>query len=244
MQTQQNYYELRGTYPLIAPILVQGVIGSNFPFTEIATPYGVVRQCAEDIRIVNNARDVALGFEAIAPIERGQAVENVAPFVATIAEHTKDEIWFSNGTVTFAFNFVGGTWRMLGVGLNAIYYEDDTGVIQAATATNVVSMEAEGVFTDLGSPIAIEWQTPSVMINSGMQTLVQRAYFHINTQNQKVTPVVLVDDAEYTYPVIETADSQIVEMPIQKSGRRIGFRFTGNLTQRVFLAGVDWDDQL
>lgn len=244
--TTKYIYPLSGSYPAIAiDDHIQGALGTTAPFSVAQTPFGIVYQSSEDIRIFSRAVNEALGFQALAPIERGQVAENVAPFVALIAEHTKDEVILSNGQVSFGFYFPAQTWRMLGVGLNAIYYEDDTGIIQAATSGAVLNFENQDVYTDNGIPIQVEWQTPGILLNEGQKALTQRVFIDVDCNGQSLTPTLLVDEALspnfYTMPAITNMGRGTIEIPFQKSAKIFSVRLTGNPIQRVTFYGIAVD---
>jgi hypothetical protein len=96
-------------------------------------------------------------FANLAPIFRGRTVENVTPFKPVWGALTRDEIFFGDGTVTFA---LGGqspktlldspayVWRMLGQALNCAYYEKDDDEILASFGANTLLFEHVGALND------------------------------------------------------------------------------------------------
>lgn len=242
--TENYIYPLNGDYPDIVPgDHVEGALGAPLgqAFTIIDTPYGIFYQAAEDIRIFSRARNVPVGFEALAPIERGQSAENVSPFTAVIAASTKNEIWFSDGVVTFAYAPIQDVWRMPGFGASAFFYEDDTGIIEASVGGSVVSVEAIGALTDGTSPIPIEWQTPSELLDDTQQTMTKRIFIDVNCNGQVLTPTLLVDNLDIALPAITGSGRMTIPIAKQKAGRLLGIRITGNVVQRVELFGI-WSE--
>lgn len=155
--SQQNVWLVEGSYPALTTSQLKNALGTEFPYTVVSGQNGVYYRAADGIRMFDRGGSVLAGFPAIAPILRGNTVENVASFQPVWAALVRDEIFFGDGTVTFG---LGGqspvslidapqyVWRMLGQGLQCAYYERSVDEIIASFGGNVVLWEVYGVLSD------------------------------------------------------------------------------------------------
>jgi hypothetical protein len=240
--TSRFVYPLTGTPPAMAPLdAIIGAEGTSWPFTVVPTPFGIFYRAISGLRLFNNAANDLVGYVALGPIERGQTVENVLPFGAVIANAARDEIVFSDGITSFALGMSTRTWRIIGLGFNAIEYHDEMQIVHVATPGAVYDLEVDGVTTDNGAPINVEWQTPSVQLDGTQNTMTKRIFLDIDCGGQVLTPVLLVDGTEYTLPDITNVSRSTIPIPYQVGGRVIGIRLFGALTARVSWYGV-WSE--
>ena len=81
------------------------------------------------------------------------------------------------------------------------------------------------------TPIFIEWQPPSVLLDEGREALCQRFYVDIDTGGEFLRLTILVDNVDYVYPLlIHTNGRQTLEIDYQISGRIYSIRLQGALT--------------
>lgn len=220
--TARRIIRLNGQYPAFTPVVCYVEGGTQFPFTVFATEQDVFYRSTEGIRAFNWGADRLYAFEAIAPIQRGQTVEDVPPFYPTVAGVGRDEIYFSDQTsLTLALNHVRPFWRTFDLPITAITYEDETGEVIASYGGNVYLFEHQSFG---GTPIAFDFevQTPSVELSNAMQNLSQRVYLDINTANQIVTPSLLVDGGTFALPAVTTNGRATIEIPYQAPGHVFG----------------------
>jgi len=221
---------------------IRGAVGTRRPFTVKATELGIIYEAVDGIRLFNMTNAVLVGFAALAPILRGQAAENVAPFTALIAEVCRDEVIFSDGAVSFGLGLNAGAtvWRMLGAGMKALFYEQDSGEIVASFGARTLLYEKSGTFNDAGAAIPIEWQTPSLLLNAGSIAMTKRIWLDVNLAGEQLTPTLLVDNAEIVMPRITNAARGMIVIPFQRAGKLLGLRLTGSVGQhRIELFGIE-----
>ena len=238
--TSKYVYPLTGVYPdIVVGDHIQGSVGTDAPFTVIETPEGIVYSSEGFINTFSRSANGPLDLEALDPIFNGRAVENVAPFSAIIAEHVDIEDFFSDGNIILAYNLLSQSWRIVRrAPCTALYYEDDTGVLQAAIGANVVSLEDETQVTDLGIPIPVEWQTGSFLLDATDTTLVKRVWIDVALNGQQLVPTLLMDNNEYPMPIITGAGRTAIPIPFQRAGKLLGIRLVGALSQRVEWFGL------
>jgi hypothetical protein len=220
--TSRRIIRMNGQYPSFTPVVAYVEGGTQFPFTVFATEQDVFYRSTEGIRAFNWGSDRLYAFEAIAPVQRGQTVEDVPPFYPTVAGIGRDEVYFSDETqLTMALNHVRPVWRTFDLPITAVTYEDETGEVIASYGGNVYLFEHQS-FT--GTPIAFDFevQTPSVELSNAMQNLSQRVYLDIDTANQIVTPSLLVDGGTFVLPAVTTNGRATIELPYQAPGHVFG----------------------
>jgi len=239
--TTNGIYRSNGTYPNISfeKVFTEG--GTNFPFTVLSTDKDVFYRGYDGIRRFTWGANQLIAFEAIAPVLRGETVEDVPPFYPTVCGLMRDEVMFSDGVTSMALSHEHFVWRSFDVGFSAMIYEEETGEIVASYGGNVYLWEHQSF---AGAPLAFDFevQTPSVEPDPSRSTQTKRLYVDIDTVSQKVTPTLLVDNKDITLPAIVTPNRQTIEIPYQYPGRVIGVRFTAtpNLGQvQIYRVSAD-----
>ena len=78
----QGVYIIQGSYPAFSPTILKGGLGTSWPYTVVVAQNGVYYRGPDGIRMFDRGGSILAGFQAIAPILRGRASENVQPFYA------------------------------------------------------------------------------------------------------------------------------------------------------------------
>jgi len=239
--TTKGVFQIKGEYPSFSAVPFLGVRGTTLPFAIVVMDRGIVYQGEDGIRLIDHSESNLVGFENIAPILHGQAAENVTPFTAVIGARAHDEVFFSDGNVMFALLWQNGqwSWRMVNLGFNAIYQEQDTGEIVSSFGGKVYLYEHIGLFADDGTPITVEWQSPSIQLSEDSVVQVKRVFLDINLAEQVATPTFLLDGVEYPLPNITNSARSVIEIPWQKTGRLFGIRLNSNITRRIEWFGAE-----
>lgn len=214
-------------------------------FSVVSTPMGIIYHASDgNLRLFDATQSVLAGFEAIARLLQGEALEDVPAFEPVIAESTTREVFFSDATATtLALNMTDASWRVAGGPNTAFYFEPDTQRLVAGEAGVVVIKEQAGLLTDAGTPINFEIETMATLTDAVHEGLVQRVYFDVNTQDQLLTPTLVLDNDEIVLPPFRTASrpAQSVEIVVGRWGRVIGVRLAGSLTAQVEVFGIEAD---
>lgn len=245
--SQAHLYQIQGDGTVFTYTEVAGVIGTIDPFSVEVTPIGIFYQAKDGLRLFNGIESRLIGEAHLGAIYRGETIEGVGPFEGVDAAYGKNQYLVTDAVgQTLAFNYVDGTWRYFGLGLGTIFYEPDTGLVIATLAGKVVILEDNLVETDNGASIPFEVEIPSVATSIEHTGLFQRLYLKLNTQNQLLTPTIIIDGVEYVVPVISTASAPgssgtTIEIPIMRNGLSVGVRLAGNLTKRVEVVEVAAD---
>lgn len=241
--TESKIFQIAGTGTegIFNPIEFKGVPGTNQPHTVVPTPIGIIYQAHDSIRVFNGVVSTPLAEEPLEGIFTGETREHVAGFVGVVACYNGKEYVISNTTHTLACDLAKRTWRDLGVGANALYFEEDTGATQISFSNKVYTFEDNGVASDDGTAISFEVQTPSV--NSGEKDLglARRLYISADTGGQSLTPSLVLDNSVVALPPFSTTSRETVEWVIMRSGRTFGIRIEGNVSAKVKIYKIDLD---
>ena len=241
VMTQKNIYRITGDAEPFVPRKVHKCPGTIYPYTVVVTPFGVVYQSFDGIRLFDGNTSTLIGFEAIGPLFRGQTLENIAAFVGTVATYAKEEYIVSDGTVTLAINLRLGTWRELGVGCSALYTEEDTPNVIASFNFGVYALEDYATVLDGTDAIDLEWELGAKISDISQRTTVQRIYLDIDTDGQLMTPTLIVDDTTVDLPTFIATGRQLIEYSINRTCRLVGIRLTGQVESTVNLYAVEMD---
>lgn len=219
------------------PLETRGVPGTIKPHTVIVTPIGILYESDEGVRLFNGVDSIIISMEALGTLFQGVASENLAAMggLDDLAGYARDEYIISDETQTLAFNVRESTWRDVGLPLRALWYEADTQAVQISTGGKVLLFEEEGLRADNAVAIAFSVEFPSVMVDASSEGVVQRLYLECNTNNQAITPTIILDEVETVLPTFQTSVRSVVELPILRKGRLMGLRLTGSLTSELIL---------
>jgi hypothetical protein len=241
LSTQKNF-NLAGTFPAITPVVVDDAGGTNAPYSVVSVRrVGIIYAGQDGIRKFNNAGIEFIGFEQLAPILNGASAEGIGPFEPTIAFETRfGEVVFTdfNSETSLALSFElfrdHPSWRDMGIVIAAGYFERDTGSVLASFNARTYLLEEPGQFTDGGTAIPFEIQSPGDMATPSAEFQTQRLYLTAQLNGQTLTPVLIVDGVEYTLPILVGTGRKTFELPKQITGRLFdGVRLTGSLTAQV-----------
>ena len=250
-------FRSRGSYPAFAFPAVNDALGTRTPFTVVPIQMqGIVYWAPDGIRMLNFAGSQLIGFSELAPIFRGQPEENLPAWNEengpVWAEQARNEIVFSDGSaLTLAITYdglpQGGiSWRLPGPVLTALYYEHQTGELQASFGGKIYLFEDPTVLSDGGAAIPFEVQSPGDFPDVGAEFTTQRLYLTLNCAAngaaQILTPTLIIDGTEYTLPQITNTKRSTIELSPKIPGRFFdGIRLTGALTGRVEIFSIAAD---
>ena len=241
VMTQKNIYRITGDAEPFIPRKVYQCPGTIYPSTVVVTPFGVVYQAFDGIRIFDGNTSTLIGFEAIGPIFRGQTLENLGPFIGVVATYTKEEYLISDGTTTLAINLRLGTWRDLGVGCSALYAEADTPNLIASFNFGVYALEDYSTVLDGTDALDIEWELGAKLSDISQRTIVQRVYIDIDTNGELMTPTLILDDSTIDLPTFIANGRQLIEYSVNRTCRLVGIRVTGQVSNIINLYAVEMD---
>lgn len=214
---------------------VFGAPGTTAPFSVTVTPWGIVYDSIDGIRVFDGTASRLIGFESIGRLLVGESLEDVPAFDAVIGEFAGREVWLSDTVTTLVLDPQDGSWRIALGGINALYFEPDTQFLVGATTGGVLRLEPPNVVTDDGDAIEFEIETAAVESDIVARGCVQRIWFDVDTANQLMFPTLVLDNDEIALPPLKTSGrpAQSVEYEIGRWGRIIGVRLAGSLTLQV-----------
>lgn len=238
--TEGGIYQILGTDPY-SYRQVRGAPGTTKPHTVQATPFGILYEADDGVRVFNGAVSNPAAAEAIQPLFQGEAIENLAAFSGVCSGFGRGEYYIGDGVAGLALNLRTGTWRELGLAANAFYYEPDTQELQLSAGGTIYLFEDEGNTDDNGTGIDFEVEWPSLRIDPSTEGVLQRIYLDINTNDATLTPTVIVDGVAVTLPLIQTSARATVELPQVRPGALVGLRLAGTVTVAVEIFSVMLD---
>ena len=252
--SQERAFQIWGTYPQFTSDPANEAVGTNTPFAIVGVQLlGIIYWAPDGIRVMNWSGSRLIGFEQLAPILRGQPEENVAAWSPTSgpiwAALSRDEVIFSDGSaLTLGLTYDGGgmTWRLPGQILTALWYERQTGEIQAAWGGNIYLFEQPGQLTDNSTAIPFEFQSAATMPDTGAEFTTQRIYITVNPNvsgvAQTLTPSLIIDGVSTALPTITASKRTTFELSPKLFGRFFdGINLTGSLTGRVEIFRLEAD---
>ena len=239
--TEQRLLRILGIDPPFTPVEVSGAPGTIRPFTVKTSPHGILYAAHDGPRLFNGLMSLPVGAIPLGALFRGEALEGVAAFEPEIGEYGRNEYVLSDGVTTLGFRPQEGVWRDLSLSTTALFYESDTDRFLATVGANVLVIEDEGASADNTTSIQFEVETPAARIDEDHSGLVQRIYLDINTSNQFITPVLVLDYDTRALENIRTATRQLIERPVGTTSWVIGVRATGTLSSQVEIFGFGAD---
>jgi hypothetical protein len=253
--TTKIAFQTDGQNPEIVFYPIMYATGTTNPFSAVAGQEGIYYQASDGIRIINRAGSFLPGFEALDTIQRGQQSENVLPFVANVAAYCRNEIIFSNGQYSFGLQRGGDgyVWRILGVGLQALYYERNDNKILASFYGLTMLYEDPQVLVDqsanplIVNGVMFELQTPSQLPDEGQVAVIRRIFIDIDCQVEPAAPaqvvgvIAICDNVETSLGNITNTARSTIELAFQQPARQFSLRLLGCLTNRIEVFGVELD---
>ena len=221
---------------------MDGVPSTTAACTVVSTPYGIIYQAADGIRLFNGVTSVLIGFSQLGLLFRGEDADGgyLTAFEGIVATFRNNEYIVSDGDQTLALNCATDTWRDLGIGCSAFYAEDE-GALIATISGNVYSLEVEGTVLDGSVAVPFSIETGGALLHPVDIAIVKRLFIEADTGSVLLTPTLVLDNAEIALPPFQTTARAITEYAIGRTGRVLGVRLDGSLTAAVEIFGVDAD---
>ncbi len=174
-----------------------------------------------------------IGFDAIGILFQGEAAEGILAFEGIVATVARGHYYISDTTNTLSFSLIDGTWRNIGVGVSAIYYEEDNDEILAAFNNSVMQLETEGQTTDAGAAFTWEMETPGEVPSLTQTSLGQLIVIDMNPNGQTITPTLVHDDTATAFATFANTGRIRHEIPVNVDGRVFGVRLAATVSQQV-----------
>lgn len=213
-----------------------GAQGTILPFTAAPTDAGIFYRGTDGVHLFDGRASRHIG-PALDDIFVGNTVEGLGPFTGVVGAIGREEYYISDGSDTLALQISNFRWRDLGIAASSLFFEEDTKKLVAGLASEVRSVEDEGVSTEAGGSLAFEVETSSRVADPQTNRLIKRLNIKANTNGQIVTPVLVLDGGTITLPVFQTTSNVITTFGIGRYGRILGVRLTANLSAQI---EVDW----
>jgi len=238
--SRANVYQILGTNPYIAR-QVFGVPGTSQPKTVIATPYGIAYQSDDGVRLFNGTMSRLVGFDKIGRLFQGESIENLTAFEGVTAAYRYGEYIISDGTQTLALDLEDGTWRDLGVGLGAMYYDATDQALYATLSGSVVEFEKEGQVEDNGTDLSLAIDTASLRAPDEACMFVDALEFDVNTGNEVWAASALINGTAVSLGNVQKNGRSGVYYAVERMAHYVGARLTGTIDAAGELFGIGLD---
>lgn len=232
--SQSRVFEITGDNPYTFRE-VSGVPGSNAPYTVSLTPYGVLYEAADGVRVCDGNLSPLAYPDAVAPIFRGESRGALTSFSGVVAIYARGEYFISDTAQTLALNLEKGTWRDLGVGCNALAYDPENDVLAATISDSILALETEGTTQDASTPIPISWEPAHAAFDAEAAQFIDRLVIDASTSGVSLTPTLLLDNSSQALAPFSNAARGYVEYDVSRVATRAGLRITGSATAAVEL---------
>lgn len=234
------------TFPAWTFVQVSNIPGTSDALSIQATEVGIIYRASDGLRLFTGY-DAPIICSQILPLFRGETLEGVSPFaIGSIVASAlgRNEYWLSDGSKTFAVSLKPPTnstetdtflVRNVGRAVQALNYEDDTGLMIAGASNAWISLEDPSTYTDFDGAITVDWMPKFFYSGEKFEYKIQRVFIDCNMHGNSLTLNVWQDNASAAHPQAVTNNARgILEFDWNGSGGHlIGVELTGTVTSLV-----------
>lgn len=239
--TEARIYQIVGTTTPFFSREIFGVPGTTNLHTIKATPFGIIYQAADGVRVFNGATSKLIAFESVSVIFNGESASDIAAFEGVVAAYGDDEYFISDTNTTLALDLRLNGWREVGPAATALFFEEDTKLLIASFSSKVLILEDENVLTDDGAAIPFDVETKGKLIDVSQRGIVRYIFIEANTDSQQLIPELIIDEVTITLPGLQTTKRSTTEYRIEQEGKVISVRLTGNVSKQVEITRIEAD---
>lgn len=245
--SQDHVFQIIGTTTPFKWREISGALGTSAPDTVVPSRIGIFYRANEGVQLFRGPiTDTAeggrqfggevsslVGFDAVGVLFQGESREGIQAFEGVVATVGRSQYYISDGTNTLALDLIDGTWRNIGIGVNALFYERDNDEVLAAFSNSVMLLEDEGAFTDNNSAITWEMETAGEVPSLTQTGLGQLVVIDMNPNGQTITPTLVHDDDTTAYPTFADTKRVRHEFAVNVDARVFGVRLAASVRQQV-----------
>lgn len=239
--SESRMFQIIGTNPYIARE-VSGAPGTTAPHTVKTTPYGILYEASDGVRLFNGSVADLVAPDAIVRLFRGDSVENLSSFTGVVAAYARHEYIISDGSQTLALNLRDKKWRDLGVGLDAMHYAEEADILGVTLGAAIVDFEKEGQVTDNGTDIPLDIEPPHIRGAGEGDELIRHIHIDANTGDEALTVQIILDGTLTTLGQLRTASRAITTFNIGLTGHVVGVRISGDVGAAVEIFKISVDN--
>lgn len=212
--------------------------GTTIPESVAVTPKGVLYAAADGIRVFDGSTSTIVLPGGIERIIRGESVGDLTSFTPVTAAFCRNEYIVTDTSQSLAFDITDERWRDLGLGLNAIFYNEETDDVAVTFDSNVVSFESPGEDDDNGTAIPISIEPRHITTPDDRAVVLQHLIFDIDTNSNQITAYLTHDNTETSLGIINTSSREKYTINVGIAGTRFGIRLSGNATGQIELYSI------
>lgn len=242
---QQKVYRIDGTDPYIARE-ISGVVGvlSASRRTVVPTPFGIVYQAPDGVRIFNGTSSTLIAFEAVGKLFRGEDAENLTAFEGTVAEFGRGEYIISDESQSLALTLETGRWRDLGYSDITALYRDPASVndrIHTGRADQIEFIEEEGTTDDDGDAIPFAVESRAHDFPNDVLQVIEDVYYEIDANGETITPLLRTLDGNVTLSDVSPTGRTFLTEELNRIFRVPALRFSGNVSSKVTIYQAEFE---
>jgi hypothetical protein len=219
---------------------IGSTVGTTQPHTIQKTSRGIIYQAHDGIRIFDGIQSTVLADNRVTRIFRGETVSGIADFNGIIATFGNEEYIVSDLNTTLAVNIITQRWREIGVAANALFFENETGKLQASFGTKTFLLEDEGTLADGSADIPFEVETPAVTSETE-QGIIRRIMIDFDSNNETLSPTLILDEVETALPTVRHNGRKVQTFTLAKTGRSVALRLTASLNKEVKIWSITFE---
>ena len=171
---EAGWYQIAGRNPYFSRI-VAGAPGTTKPHTVVVTPFGIMYEAEDGVRLFNGSTSVLVSTKRdIQRIFRGKTGGGLTAFSGVVAAYGRDEYVISDETQLIAFDVTEHKWRDIGdLAIKSLHYAKDADIIGAGTnADGIYDLEKEGDTQDNTTDIERDIETNFVRLADDKTNIV------------------------------------------------------------------------
>lgn len=224
-------YIIGGENPY-TPRQISGCPGTTIGGSVVVVPdIGMFYEASDGIRLFDGARSVLVNPGSVERIFRGESLGDLSSFTSVIGTFARDEYIISDTSQTIAYSITGKRWRDLGVGLNAVFYNEETAELAATISSEVLNFEDEDETDDNGTDISLSFEPRHVSFEQ--ERTLQHITFDTNCASQQMTATLIHDGTETSIGTLQNTSRVRRTIPIGIAGFVFGVRLTGSISAQV-----------
>lgn len=236
---EAGIYLIGGTNPYVDR-QITGCPGTTRPDTVAVIPeVGVIYEASDGVRIFNGTTSDLITPGAVERLFRGESAGDFTSIkTGSVGAYARNAYYISDATQTLIYDISGQRWRDGGVGMNTIYYNEESDEIAASISSELLAFEDENSNDDNGTAIPLSLEPRHITFPDDRKRILQHVTFDINCASQSISVVLIHDGIETTIATLSTTTRLKRTIPVGIEANEFGIRFTGSLSAKIELHSV------
>lgn len=215
---------------------VVGCPGTTEPQSVVETPLGIVYRASDGLRLFDGSQSRIISPNTVDRLftenTTSQSTGDLDKFgTIKCASRFRDEYIISDGVQSIAYSPNQSRYRDLGVGFDALYYEQETEVLAGNFNNQLISFEKSNNFKDYLVNIPVILEPPHFKTTSDNEIILQFLMFDVYLGEESLDISLIIDGVESVISTIQSTTRSIITLHIGQSGKIFGLRLVGSLSK-------------